>query len=255
MIRVLRQMLSVGILALLMTGTAKAQTSPRTTEFSGYTWELRRSNGLEGPGPNRFLDNRRTIWMDDDDNLHLKVWERLRSWFSAEVILSESLGYGTYIFETIGELDEMDPPVILGLFTYDHDPAYDYREIDIEYGLFGADRGPNAQFVLQPFDKRGNRLQFTARLEGPYLTHAIQWTPDFINFASYHGHQADKISGGDLFAVDNALVLARWTYDGEVPPPGQERVHINFWLYQGAHPSRDHEVVIRSFAFVPPAVR
>ena len=82
-------MLTVGILALLATATATAQTIPRTTEFSGFTWELRRSNGLEGPGPNRFLDNRRTIWLDDDGNLHLKVWERLGAWFSAEVVLTE----------------------------------------------------------------------------------------------------------------------------------------------------------------------
>ena len=102
--RILCQALVVAILALLAADPAAAQTTPRTYEFSGYTWELRRSNGLEGPGPNRFLDNRRTIWMDEDGNLHLKVWERLGAWFSAEVLLTESLGYGTYTFETIGEL-------------------------------------------------------------------------------------------------------------------------------------------------------
>ena len=249
--RILCQALAVSILALVAAGPAAAQTTARTCEFSGYTWQLRRSNGLEGPGPNRFLDNRRTIWMDEDGNLHLKVWERLGAWFSAEVFLTESLGYGTYTFETIGELDKMDPPVILGLFTYDHDVAYDHREIDIEYGLFGAASGPNAQFVLQPFDKRGNRLQFTADLDGPYLTHSFQWTPDEIIFASYHGHRADELAAGDLLAIDDGFVLARWTFDGDVPPPGEEKVHINLWLYQSAPPSRDHEVVIRSFTFTP----
>ena len=250
--RIIFRVVSVGILVLLMNDTAVAQTSPRTCEFSGYTWELRRSNGPEGPGPNRFLDNRRTIWLDDAGDLHLKVWERLGVWFAAEVVLTESLGYGTCIFETIGEIDDMDPPVILGMFTYDHNPEYDHREIDIEYGLFGAARGPNAQFVLQPFDKAGNRLQFSADLDGHYLTHAFQWTPDAIVFASYHGHRADELAAGNLFAVSDDSVLARWTFDGDVPPPGEEKIHINLWLYQTEHPSRDHEVVFRSFTFIPP---
>jgi hypothetical protein len=250
--RIILRAAMVGILALLINDAAMAQTSVRTREFSGYTWEFRRSNGLEGPGPNRFLDNWRTVWIDDDGDLHLKLWGRLGAWYAAEVVLTESLGYGTYLFETIGEIDNMDPPVILGMFTYDHNPDYDHREIDIEYGLFGSSSGPNAQFVLQPFDRRGNRFQFEASLDGPYLTHAFRWTPEEIIFVSYHGHHAQDLTGGDLSAVDDDFVLARWTFNGDVPPPGEEKVHINLWLYGTEAPSRDHEVVFRSFAFVPP---
>lgn len=244
---------TVAAAMLLAGGSTSAQSTARSYEFSGYRWEVRRSNGLEGPGPNRFLDNKRTVWVDEEGSLHLKVWERLGAWFAAEVILERSLGYGTYVFETVGAIDEMDPPVILGMFTYDRDPAYDHREIDIEYGRFGASEGPNAQFVLQPFDVAGNRDQFSAQLDGVYTTHAFQWTPDQIVFASFHGHRAATLSNGSMEDPGDAFLIRRWTYSGSVPPPGNAQTRINLWLYEGRKPTREHEVVIRSFTFIPPS--
>ena len=241
----------MGVLVLIVSGITSAQTSTRTVEFSGHTWELRRSRGLEGPGPNRFLDNGRTVWVDDSGDLHLKVWGRLGAWYAAEVVLTESLGYGTYIFETIGEIDAMDPPVILGMFTYDMHPDFAHREIDIEYGRFGSVDGPNGQFVVHPFDEPGHRLQFSADLDGLYLTHVFAWTPDEIRFASYHGHCAGEISGGSPAWGTAIPAVAEWTYEKAVPPPGDERVHLNLWLYETKAPSRDHEVVFRSFSFAP----
>jgi len=250
-----RVLLALGILLVVGTLTVSAQAdTPRTVEFSGYTWELRRSDGLEGPGPNRYLDNRRTVWVDDAGDLHLKVWGRGGSWYCAEVILTESLGYGTYIFETVGEIDGMDPSVILGMFTYDHDPAYDHREIDIEYGRFGSANGPNAQFVLQPFEIPGNRLQFDSSLTGPEATHAFSWMPDDIAFAGFSGHRGTDIekAAGSAAGLAAALGTAdhSWVFRGNVPPPGAERVHLNLWLYQSESPARDHEVIFRSFRFV-----
>lgn len=262
-------------------GPALAQPGERSIDFAGWSWTVRRSNGLEGPGPNRFLDNQRTVWLDDQEHLHLKVWMRNNRAYTAEVVLDQSLGYGTYIVESIGRVDDMDPPVVFAIFTYDDSPLYDHREIDIEYGRFGDAAGPNAQFVVQPFENDENRHRYEMEQEGDHLTHVIQWEPDSVRFATIHGHVADIIvrdgypaaaglssaEGVSRAATANPTATVKpvatvnpaatvnaaavWEYRGEVPPPGDERFRINLWLYEGALPTRDHEVVISSFSFVP----
>jgi hypothetical protein len=49
-------------------------------------------------------------------------------------------------------------------------------------------------------------------------------------------------------------MIDQWTYTGSyIPPPGQERVHINLWLLNGNAPvsGAGNEMVIHSFAFQP----
>jgi len=51
----------------------------------------------------------------------------------------------------------------------------------------------------------------------------------------------------------NAIV-ASCTYRGtDVPKPGDERVRLNLWLFNGAAPTNGQavEVVVESFAFTP----
>ncbi len=239
------------LLASGVSGLALPQANARSVEFSDWTWLVRRSDGLEGPGPNRFMDNQRTVWLDLNSHLHLKVWVRDKRAYAAEVVLDRSLGYGTYIVESIGRIDDMDPQVVFGMFTYDDSPAYAHREIDIEYGRFGDPASTNAQFVVQPFDIEENRYRFEVRQQGDYLTHAFRWDENGIRFASFHGHIAEALVREGFSAVTERQVAALWDYPGDVPPPGNERFRINLWLYQSALPSRDHEVVLSSFAFVP----
>ncbi|MDQ4089270.1 MAG: hypothetical protein M3163_03045 [Actinomycetota bacterium] len=48
----------------------------------------------------------------------------------------------------------LDPNVVLGLFSWSDDPAYNYREIDIEVARWGDVAGDtNAQYVVQPWDR------------------------------------------------------------------------------------------------------
>jgi hypothetical protein len=244
----------IAFVVMLLAGIselAHPQSVERTVEFSGWTWVVRRSDGFEGPGPNRFLDNQRTVWLDDRNNLHLKVWVRNNRAYTAEVILGRPLGYGTYIVESIGRMDTMDPEVIFGMFTYDDDPAHAHREIDIEYGRFGDPSSPNAQFVVQPFENDENRFRYALRQEGDYLTHAFRWDESGIRFAAFHGHVADAIIRDGISSLADDQTIAAWDYPGEVPPPGNERFRINLWLYQSALPDGDHEVALASFAFVP----
>jgi hypothetical protein len=239
------------VVSVTVADTVRADTTPRSVHFSGYDWLVRRSAGPEGPGPNRFLDNRRTVWLDDEGQLHLKVWRRFDTAYAAEVISSRPLGHGVYIVETIARLDVMEPPVIFGMFTYDDDANFDHREIDIEYGRFGDPDAPNGQFVVQPFTRVGHVHQFSFAQDGDYLTHAFYWDESSIRFAAFHGHVAELIVREGMSSVPDNLRVAEWEFSGAVPPTGDERFRMNLWLYQSELPDSDHEVVISSFAFIP----
>jgi len=235
------------ILALVLVASSlSAHSSQRTVEISGYTFQVRRSDGLEGPGPNRFLDNRRTVWQDES-GVHLRLWQRLGVWFSAEIVLDRPLGYGTYVFETVGDVASMDPPVILGLFTYDDRDPNDRREIDVEFGRFGDPTAPGAQFVVQPFDVDGRRYQFSVDPEGTRLTHVFEWTGDAVRFMVAHGHQARAVLDGGLDSIPAGLIAADWTFRQLPPDPGYATVHVNLWLYQSGRPRSEHEIVLASF--------
>ena len=64
-----------------------------------------------------------------------------------EVTSDKSFGYGTYRFTHSGSLKDLDPNIVLGIFTY----LDDNNEIDFELGRWGQATEPkNAQFVVQP---------------------------------------------------------------------------------------------------------
>ncbi len=237
------------VIAALMAGVAAGAAAERRIEFSGYEWIVRRSDGLEGPGPNAFRDDEETVRVDEDGALRLVIHPRGRGWVSAEVILDAPVGYGTYGFQIETAPAAFDPPVILGLFTYDESaPDEHYREIDVELGRFGDADAPTTQYVLQPPETEGNRTRFDLKLDGTHSTHAFRWAPQMIDFASAHGHQEDILDGAGAWGSQ----IAFWSIEGpRVPEPGNERLRINFWLYRREAPTRTHEAVIRSFRFVP----
>ena len=241
--------LALIVTAALFLGVAAGAAAERRIEFSGYEWIVRRSAGAEGPGPNVFGDDEESVRVDEDGALRLAIRPRGRGWVSAEVILDAPVGYGTYEFQIEADPTAFDPPVILGMFTYDESaPDEHYREIDIELGRFGDADAPTAQYVLQPPDADGNRTRFDLNLDGTHSTHAFRWAPGVIDFASSHGHQQDILDGGGAWGSQ----IAFWSIEGEhVPDPGNERLRINLWLYEREAPSRPHEAVIRSFRFVP----
>lgn len=75
---------------------------------------------------------------------------------AAEVILSESLGYGTYSFTVSSPIGDLDPNVVLGLFTWSDDPAYHHREIDVANSPAGgspADRPTPSTWFSQTLSR------------------------------------------------------------------------------------------------------
>ncbi len=121
----------------------------RVVSFSGYQWRVKTAEDFKaGPGPNYFSDGDQDVWVDAS-GLHLTTVQRAAKWFCTEVVLRESLGYGTYEFRLSSRLDDMDYRAVFGGFVYESDT----REIDIELSriLADPDGGQGDEVVIESF--------------------------------------------------------------------------------------------------------
>lgn len=214
-------------------------SQPRTVTFSDLTWLVKRADSPLGPGPNRFSDSASNVWVDGAGALHLKITRNRNQWLCAEVIAQGSFGYGTYTFG-LASAPDLDPNVVLGMFTWNDLPDYAHREIDIEFARWSNASDPtNAQYVVQPYDQPDHEFRFTQAAGLTHTTHSFTWAPGQVTFESLD-------SNGDQ--------IASYTYAGaDVPVPGGENPRINLWLFRGRAPAdrAEVEVVIDSFSFSP----
>lgn len=226
------------------------RTSPNAFHWRGFDWEVKNSGPFAfGPGPNRFSDSANNVWVDAAGRLHLRITFRDGQWYCAEVVSRRPFGYGTYRFFVDSAVDTLDPNVVLGLFTYDDDPTGTggHRELDVEISRWGdAADVANSQFVVQPFGIPGNLTRWTIPTSAAPSTHSFAWTAGRVDFVSHNG----------TFAPPPASVpqIAAWSNTGaSVPVPGDERVRMNLWLFNGLAPTngQEVEVVISRFAFIP----
>ncbi|MBU1167301.1 VCBS repeat-containing protein, partial [Patescibacteria group bacterium] len=222
--------LTVFICSLFWTGYVEA----REIDFAGYSWQVK--NGYFAPGPNHWGEGEEFVSVDADQRLHLRVKEQNNLWSSSEVYLPSSLGFGNYSFEVEGQVDQTDPSLVAGLFLYQDD----YHEIDIEFSRWKEMGEPWLHYTVQPYweNELANTKAFDADLKNRASTHQIIWTPTAITFRSFQ---------------DNRL-LKEWTYQGENNfSPGQERVHLNYWMIDGDLPTdkQSKELIIKDFSFTP----
>lgn len=213
--------------------------SAKVIEWSGYHWQVKANDRAMGPGPNLWSDSSRSVWVDRDGRLHLKIRKVRGRWHCAEVICTQPLGYGRYLFFFSSRLDNLDKQVVAGAFVYGANTS----EIDIEFSKWG--QGGRVGFYQYA-------VHLGVRQDGlfrrPYATrakrsiHGFHWTPRQILFESHLGHQGRSQS------------FQKWAYPStDVPVPGDERVHINLWLFQGQEPSRGREthIIVDRFVFIP----
>lgn len=176
--------------------SARATREPlsRTLDFAGRRWVVKSSDSPVGPGPNLFSERPEDVWTDAE-GLHLSIREQEGQWWCTEVILEESLGYGTYVIQTRGRVDLFDANMILGLFTWDTQaPSEHFRELDFEYARWGDPDNPtNAHYVVQPCnacpgcDDRCHRYQVDLTDEESDLMHYMIWLPGGVTFRTYRG--------------------------------------------------------------------
>ena len=229
----------------------------RTITFAGRTWGVKEAPVPVGPGGNRFSDRPDDVWVDND-GLHLTIRQRDGQWWSAEVVLLDWLGYGTYVFKTRSRTDILDVNATFGVFTWDPygdnmSPGSPQREIDFEDSRWGVAGDPNnTQAVVQPYYVAGNQHPF--RLPDlsadARVTRIFDWEPPGINFLTLAGHQSPN-------GYPATSVIDEWTYVHQpasqhyVPAPSRESIRLNLWLNQAAPADgQTIEVVVTDFSFV-----
>ncbi|MFC2121660.1 FISUMP domain-containing protein, partial [Bacteroidota bacterium] len=157
-------------------------------------------------------------------------------WYCSEIIAPQSLGYGEYSFKVSTNLENLDKNIVLGLFTHETDT----KEIDLEFSRWGNSSSPVGWYIIQPPSSE-RRNHFPLNLTGSYSTHKFEWNKEEVFFQSFHGHGTNNL-------------IKEWKYTGvNIPPEGNEKVILNFWLNNGQPPSdgNEAEVIIKSFKFKP----
>ena len=218
----------------------------RFLSFSGFDWWVKNFTTLAGPGPNYFSDYTNNVWTDGAGRLHLRITNRSNQWQCAEIVSARTFGNGQYRFELDSPADSLDPNVTLGLFTWSDDPAYTFRELDVECGRWNFAGDPNnSQFVVQPYNVSDHLTRYRVP---PGLTNSTQlylWETNRVSFQCQ--------SNGYSPAATNLISAWVFTNAPAVPRSGDENVRLNLWLVSGNPPTdtNEVEVIIKSFRFVP----
>jgi hypothetical protein len=229
---------------VVATATAKGlpPAEPRAVrrlQFAGYEWRVRDTPSERGGWTNRY--DPANAWTDGAGALHLRIAPLDAGWTCAEVILTRSLGYGTYSF-VVSDVSRLAPAVVLGLFTWD-DVAGDsrFREMDVEISRWGDPTNVNAQYVVQPYYVPANVSRF--RAPAGTLTHTLRWEVGRASFRTVGGGAG---SGAPRPVAEHAFTSG-------VPQPGNETVRINLYVFGNAPLTLPlpTEVVIQSFEYLP----
>jgi hypothetical protein len=240
--------LPTNVYAQAIAKTVVTRPSPgvRFLKFSGYDWWVKSPTGLAGPGPNYFSDNTNNVWTDTNGWLHLRITHRTNAWQCAEIISARSFGEGHYRFELNSSPDLLDPNATLGLFTWSDDPAFTFREIDVECARWGNAADPNnSQFVVQPWDTANHLFRYRVPAGLTNSTHLFVWETNRVSFQA----QSNAYSA----PANNLISSYVFSNASAVPQSGDENVRLNLWLGFGNPPTdaNEVEVIIKSFNFVP----
>lgn len=217
-------------------------TAPKTLHFSGYEWNVRSASSNRGGQTNPY--DPANAWTDESGFLHLRIAGAPGQWNCAEVRLTRSLGYGSYLF-VVRETAHLEPAALLSMFTWDDQGAdQNHRELDIEIGRWGDPGSKNAQYVVQPYYVPTNVARFIA--PAGVLTHSFRWEPGKVTFKTVPGKYG-SVAGGRSRAV------AEQVFSTGVPSPGGEAVHLTLFVYGNTkHPLQNAaEVVIEKFEYLP----
>lgn len=194
------------------------------------------------------------VFVDQNGYLHLTIAKRGRVIKAAEVFSRNDFGFGTYQWQIQGRIDHMDSAAVLGLFLYGpmHKIGSDgENELDIEFSKWRKKlcRGKcNADVAVYPASAKLARSEddFRIKLRRKALTTArLEWTPNRVTVTIMRGLQP---------IGNNKDVLHTWTFaprDHRARIPQQALpIGMNLWCYRKT-PSREQEVVIQDFQFVP----
>jgi len=222
-------------------GVGPAQLAPtKPLKFSGYDWAVRTIAGTRG-GLNN-LYNPDNAWTDAAGALHLLMKKRSGRWTCAELELTRSLGYGTYIL-VVRDVTHLEPAAVLSLNTFDESSGDEhFRELDVEMSKWGDPANKNnAQYGVQPFYIPGNLAPFT--VPSGTVAYVMRWESGRASFKTFRG---SSIRPGAPLVYEHAFTRG-------VPTPGQEKVQLLLYVIEShKHPLRNQtEVVLEKFEYLP----
>ncbi len=229
----------VAAVAVVKGQTADPSSTAKMLHFSGYDWLVRDLLSYRGGSMNSFDPANAST--DENGALHLHVTKNQDGWSCAEVKLTRSLGYGTYLF-VVRDISHLEPSAVLSLFTWDGMGTDENRhELDIEVSHWGWPNNENAQYVVQPYYIPTNTVRFNA--PAGVLTHAFRWEPGRVTFTTYAGAQL----------TGRAHPLNQHVFTAHVPVPGGEVARINLYVFGwGKVPlQRENEIVVEKFKYYP----
>ena len=224
------------VLAVALVKGEAPRAPPRILQFGGYQWEARQTSSDQGGSKNFYTPA--NAWTDPSGFLHLRVSKQQDHWVAAEVKLTRSLGYGSYRF-VVRDVAHLEPAGVFALFTWDEfGPP---REMDIEISRWGEPQDKNAQYVIQPYVVPANTVRFDAPAGA--LTYSMVWGPGRVSFTTTRGSGPGRSSG----------VVAEHVFTSGVPTAGNERIHMNLYVYGNRRNPLQHEfeVVVEKFEFLP----
>ena len=225
--------------------------SAQTLNWSGRTWKITDGH-MAGVVPAR----PQNLSVDGDGALHMRLSHAAEGFSGSEIFTADALGFGTYQWQIEGNnIYEMDPTVVLGLFSYgpeQHIGVSAENEIDIEFSAWNhtTPKPVNADFTVYPPtgrrrpDGRSAWEDNFAIAQRPSITTArFVWTPKKIDFYIMAGavpvhHRPTHVLKHDRFTKREDIP--------QVPLP----VALNLWSFREP-PQHDWEIVIRSFEFAP----
>jgi hypothetical protein len=215
-----------------------AQRAP--LKFSGYDWSIRTIASDRG-GTNNLYDAD-NAWTDSTGALHLRIVKKGDRWSCAEVSLSRSLGYGTYIL-VVRDTSHLEPATVLSANTFDNWGGEQYyREMNLEVSRWGdAANRNNAQYGIQPFYMPGNAFAFQA--PSGTLTFMMRWESGRASFKTFRGATAGA----------GAQLVSEHEFTSGIPSPGQEKLLLVFYVIASdKNPlQKGSEVVIDKFEYLP----
>jgi hypothetical protein len=231
---------AIAAVAVVKGQAADPSSPPKTIHFSGYDWLVRDLLSYRGGSMNSF--DPANAWTDENGALHLRVTKRQDGWGCAEVQLTRSLGYGTYLF-VVRDVSHLEPSAVFSLFTWDGMVGTDEnrQELDIEMSRWGVTNSENAQYVVQPYYIPTNIVRFNAPTG--VLTHSFRWEPGLVTFTTYAGAQV----------TGQAHPLKQHVFTAHVPAAGGEVARINLYVFGlGKVPlQRENEIVVEKFKYYP----
>jgi hypothetical protein len=238
MLTLIRWIAALGVYGLV----AGSVVSANEVTWSGRQWVLRDDRG--GPGPNTFAAS--NVQVDSTGVLHLHITQTAGGWTCAEIYTTAALGYGTYEFVLDSRVDQLDPNVVLGLFSYpDANAGPDgTNEIDIECSRWGAAENPIGNYTVWPAKLGVDNAhhEFVMPPAVPSIQRFV-WEAGAVTLHTQELNEKDKVQNIAAWTTPRAFAQSV----GHVPMP----VHLNLWLFDGKPPTdgKDVEILVRQFKY------